>query len=98
MNESSYRRHRLFYTFRAWTGGDGSNRDRDHERYCVCHDPSMHTHYEGAHYCDHLRLWDVNTNRRSANILRVVYRRYPRALGVYVGPMMRLRFQFGLAR
>lgn len=91
--DNSYRRYRFVYSFRAWINERGTNEDHAHEVSCL---RRQGTAFFGR--CEHLRLWDLNTDRRAANIIRVVRRRRPFAFGVYVGPTMRLRFQLGLPR
>jgi hypothetical protein len=90
MGPDSYRRHRGWYTFRAWIDEEGNNRDRHH----AAHRPYIGD--ERGTRCLHLRLWDANTARHGHNIIRIVRRRRPFALGVYVGRRMRLRLQIGL--
>jgi len=84
---TTYRRHRFAYSFRAWVDGRGNNCDRNHAEFCL-----------RRPRCSHLRLWDLNTNRMSWNILRIVRRRRPFALGVYVGKQSRVLVNVGLER
>jgi len=89
----NYKRHRYTYSFRAWIDERGSNVDRKHDIMRADHwSPCL----EGQ--CRHLRLWDLNTNGKSHNIIRIVRRRHPFALGVYVGRTMRLHAQIGMSR
>lgn len=84
MDEYAYRWGRWTYSFRAWIDERGSNVDRQH-RYC-------------EHSCPHYRLWDLNTVGQAHNIVRVIRRRRPFALGVYVGPTMCRLVRFGEMR
>ena len=63
-------------TYRAWIDEIGSNEDRKHDRFCVCHAPDSHTHYEGVHRCPHLRMIDIERDNCRV-LLRLIYRRRP---------------------
>ena len=84
---TGYRRHRWFYSFRAWVDERGSNEDRRHVLHCEAL----------GRFCPHRRLWDLNWNKDSGNIVRVVRRRRPFAFAVYVGRRMH-GFQVGMPR
>ena len=85
--KTGYRRHRGFYSFRAWIDTHGSNEDRYHEKDCLVR----------RHICTHLRLWDLNWSKDSGNIIRVVRRRRPLAFSIRVGRRM-CGFSIGMSR
>ena len=88
-----YVRHKRVYSFRAWVDDRGSNRDYDHENFCMgltrCHGA-----FEGEK-CLHLRLWDLNTNASGRNIVRIVRRRRPFCLHIVVGQRYRNLLNIG---
>jgi hypothetical protein len=89
MREDAFRRHRRTYSFRAWIDEQGSNKDYEHEKWCAT-DVEFHC---GS--CSHLRMWDLNWNLNSHNIIRIVRRRHPLYLCVVVGCKYRTLLQIG---
>jgi len=89
MREDPYRRHRHTYSFRAWIEEQGSNVDQGHKKRCDRTDPWYIGH------CRCLRLWDLNRNGSSLNIIRVVRRFHPLYFHVMVGRKYRTVLRLG---